>query len=220
MGVGEKGVKFGNAGGCGDGHCNSGTCNRSNHMYNNIDMKRMGFWDVLVDGDRSNSGVCAGMQSLGDAISKALGSVEVPGGDDKVEHNGVSAEVDVQADGGGAGTSIADDVEEHAGDKHNTMMGDAVDGLDGGNCGEVSIGKVSHIVSSIEHAVRKQASDKTEELLNHLQKGVRGNVGRWRKRTMMDDGAAGNVGVAGGSNRRNDKCNDNGQISNEDNGKR
>ena len=129
-------------------------------MYNNIDMERMDFWDVLTGGNRSNSGGCAGMKlrKLGDAIGEAL--EEVPGGDNTTEYSGVGAESDVQADGGGAGTSIVDDVVVPAGSVCNKIVGvgDAVDGLDGGNSGAVSTDSiVDTVLPSTTHNVRKQA---------------------------------------------------------------
>ena len=162
-----RAVKFFNNGACNGGKCNDGACNRSNHMYNDIDMERMGFWDVLVDGDRSSSGICR--KPMGRAISEAL--------DSQKEYNGGSAEVDVQMEGNGKCAEL-ESVVDKAGDQHIVLGGDAVDGLDGGNCREISIDEAIYtVLPSSSDTVRTHVSA-ADRWLAHLQKGVRATKDR------------------------------------------
>ena len=128
-------------------------------MYSNIDMERMGFWDVLVDGNRSSSGICK--KPMGRAISELL--------DSKKEYNGGSAEVDVRMEGDGE--SAETESVMVVGDKHIVPGGDAVDGLDGGNCGEFSFNDAIYTVLP-SHTVHAHVSA-ADRWMAHLQKGVR-----------------------------------------------
>ena len=74
--------------------------------------------------------------------------------------------------------------------------------LESGPTSSAQRGRLPEEDDTMEHSgvsaddVEETASDRAEELLKHLQKGVRGNIGRWRKRTVIDDVVAGNSRIA------------------------